>query len=114
MNAYPVAYRKKAVKAYEDSHRTLAEVALEFHISPTTLKSWRKLKRKTGQLKAAPPRRKSKISLEELRNYIERNPTEILENIAQHFHSSKSHIHRCLQKLGITRKKNGARLYRKG
>lgn len=110
MNAYPVAFRKKTINFYNstlEKNRLKATID-KFKISKNTLKSWLKLHEETGHLDPAPPQRSSKISEQELRDFVAQNSDAILEKFAEFFKCSQSGIHKRLNKLGITRKKNGA------
>lgn len=100
--------REKALKYYDKTGKSQAEVSGIFGVSHRTFAQWVKL-RKTGdfrrraQQKRHPP---VKIESEALRQYIEQHPDAYFREIAVVFKVSDVGILKACRRLGITRKKN--------
>jgi transposase len=102
--------REKALKYYESSGKSQAEVSSIFGVSHRTFAQWVKLC-KTGDFRRRPqPKRRAPTKIESaaLRTYIDRHPDAYLREIAVVFKVSDVGILKACRRLGITRKKNAA------
>lgn len=105
--AYSNDLRERVIKNYEEGmpKEKLVEV---FKIGISTLNRWIRNYLKTGSIEARKRNRyrKRKVEDEDLKKYIEANPSATLEQIGKHFKVRAVSIWHRLKKLGITRKKN--------
>lgn len=112
--AYSNDLRDRVLKAISEGEKT-STVSKMFKVCLKTIYNWKTLKNKTGSFEAKTGYQKGhshKIkNLEEFKGYIEKNPNQILEEIADSLGSmSSTTVHRALKKIGFTRKKNQLRL----
>jgi transposase len=117
---YGLELRKRIVESYENGEGSVREIAERFKVSPTTVQSYRKLKRTTGGLDPRPVSGGTEPilgekELEKVRQVLEEQPDATTEELADEIARrrigavSRPTMGRALQRLGITRKKNTAR-----
>ncbi len=103
--AYSEDYRKR-VNEYLDEGHTWSEVQKTFKISLTTISSWRKKYKETGEVKNKPLCRTfKKLDPDKLKDYVEKHPDAYLKEIGAAFGCSDTAVHKAFKRLGITRKK---------
>lgn len=91
---------------YLSNGHTLEEAHRELGIGTTTLKRWKKLLEKNGNLEKMPLERQTrKFHEKELRTYIDENPTATLKEIADKFGGTATGAFHALKRLNITLKK---------
>lgn len=104
--AYSNDLRERVIKSYEEGmpKRSIVEV---FKIGIRTLNRWIKNYLETGRIEAKKRSRyrKRKVEDEELKKYVEEQPSATLEQMAKHFKVRAVSIWHRLKKLKITRKK---------
>jgi len=102
--SYDTKSRKRAIEYHEegDSIRTTAKT---FGISPNTLNVWLQNYRKDGELERKYRNYEGKVSKNDLLEYLGERPDAYQAEMAEHFGSSQSTIHRTIKRHGITRKK---------
>ena len=107
--AYSVDLRMSAVKYYLKSEDTIEETAKIFGVGKTTLQSWIKRYKESGNLDNKPLNRSyKKIDPEKLREYVRKHPDDTQKEIAVAFGCCNQAIGKALRRLGITRKKDAA------
>ncbi len=100
-----VDLREAAVAYYEEGH-TLVETGKVFKVGKTTVSSWVKKKRETGDLHNKPLNRGfKKIDPEKLKAYVKEHPDHTQKEMAEAFGCCNQAISKALQRCGITRKK---------
>jgi transposase len=117
-NSYPLETRTAAVDAYEAGEGSLATIAARFSISPTTLASWRALKRSNGSLEPKQPARVGRpceLSQEDcdfLRQLVAEHPAKGLRFLRDELESKRnktvSHdtVGNYLKRMGLVFKRN--------
>ena len=104
--AYSVDLRMSAVKYYLKSEDTIEETAKIFGVGKTTLQSWVKRYKESGNLENKPLNRSfKKVDPEKLREYVRKHPDDTQGEIAVEFGCCNQAISKALKRLGITRKK---------
>lgn len=102
---YSIDFRKK-VLSHIESGASIESTSALFSIGTTTIKNWKRLKAKTGQLAGSGrPPTPYKIDSDKLRVYLKEHPDAYLNEIALHFKVTAPAIHAALKRLKITRKK---------
>lgn len=97
---------REQVLSHIESGATIESTSILFSIGTTTIKNWKNLKSKTGQLLGSGrPSTPYKINSDELKRYVKENPDAFLNEIALHFNVTSPAIHIALKRLNITRKK---------
>lgn len=115
-NPYPTALRERAVRAYEASTDTYAEVAARFSIHINTLVRWVQGARDTGTVIPAPKGGGwySPVDLPLLHSLIEERPDRTTEELTRAYNQRaapearvhRSSVLRALQRTGYVFKKN--------
>lgn len=116
-NPYDVALRERAVNAYERGDGSYDEVATLFTVHPRTLQEWVAQWRATGSVA---PRPKgggwaSPINLVVLEAVVREVPDSTLQELCFEYNrrvpraerTTRSALHRALDRLGFVHKKNG-------
>jgi len=111
--AYSMDMRRKAVEYKEKGH-TFRELKEAFGIPAETYYKW-KARLESGYYETKPKQqvRRRKIDKDKLRQAIAEKPDMFLHELAQMFDCATQSVHNMLRKLGITRKKNSARIARR-
>ena len=100
-----VDLREAAVAYYEEGH-TLIETGKVFKVGKTTVSSWVKKKRETGDLHNKPLNRGfKKIDPEKLKAYVREHPDATQKEISEIFGCCNQAVSKALKRCGITRKK---------
>lgn len=95
------------VLSHIDAGSTIDAVSKLFSIGTTTIKQWKNLRKKTGDVVGpGRPKKAYKIDEEQLKAYVEKHPDAYLEEIAQEFGVTSSGIFVALKRMNITRKKS--------
>ena len=115
-NPYPTALRERAVRAYEGSAETYAEVAARFSIHINTLVRWVQGARDRGTVLPAPRGGGwySPVDLQLLHSLIEARPDRTTEELTRAYNQRaapeaqvhRSSVLRALQRTGYVFKKN--------
>jgi len=113
-NPYPIPLRERAVRAYETSTDTYAEVAERFSIGVNTLVRWVQRSRETGTV--APKDKgggwRSPVDLPRLHALVQERPDRTTEELTRAYnrHAAtpvhRSSVLRALQRTGYVFKKN--------
>lgn len=110
--AYSTDLRIRVINAVKSglSQRSVSKI---FNVSKSAVNCWWKRFQNEG-LCAAKPKlgSKSKISAQQLEDYVEQNPCRTIKAIGLHFGLGRSTIQRRLQKLGFRYKKNASPTWR--
>jgi putative transposase len=117
-NAYPMALRERAVRAYETGPHSYAEVAARFEISLATLLRWVQRARATGTVAPLPRGGgwRSPVDLPVLHGLVRDRPDRTSDELTRAYNRAvpaearvhRSSIIRALQRTGYVFKKNGA------
>ena len=100
-----VDLREAAVAYYEEGY-TLIETGKVFKVGKTTVSSWVKKKRETGDLHNKPLNRSfKKIDPEKLKAYVREYPDATQKEISKIFGCCNQAVSKALKRCGITRKK---------
>ena len=105
--AYSKDFRERAV-AYKNEGHTIEETSRVFAIGKSTLNTWLKKYRETGDLSNKPLNRGyKKIDPEKLKKYVKEHENEniIQDDIAKEFSCSVPGVCKALQRNKITLKK---------
>jgi len=102
--SYDVKFRKRAIEYHEEGN-SIRATAKTFGISPNTFNTWLQKYRKNGELERKYRNYEGKISEEALLEHLINNPDAYQSEMAEHFGSSQSTIHRTMKRHNITRKK---------
>ena len=103
--SYSIDYRKRTIE-YRQAGHTLAETHQVFKVSQTTICTWEKQLKETGNLEKKELHRGSrKIDPEELKVYVAEHPDAYQSEMAEAFQCSESGIRYALKRHKITRKK---------
>jgi transposase len=115
-NPYPIALRERAVRAYEGSAETYAEVAARFSIHINTLVRWVQGARDRGTVLPAPRGGGwySPVDIPLLHAVIEERPDRTTEELTRAYNqraAPEAHVHRssvlrAMQRTGYVFKKN--------
>lgn len=100
---------RKRVITFFKSGKTKSETIKTFQIARQTLYDWIELDKQDKLFVITPKQNgfKSKVNLEELKNYIDNHPDEYYKEIAKNFSVGAEQIRVLVtQKLGYTSKKN--------
>ena len=113
-NPYPIPLRERAVRAYETSTDTYAEVAERFSIGVNTLVRWVQRSRETGTV--APKDKgggwRSPVDLPRLHALVQERPDRTTEELTRAYNRQattwvhRSSVLRGLQRTGYVFKKN--------
>ena len=115
-NPYPIPLRERAVRAYETSTDTYAEVAERFSIGVNTLVRWVQRSRETGTV--APKDKgggwRSPVDLPRLHALVQERPDRTTEELTRAYNRQarpaarvhRSSVLRALQRTGYVFKKN--------
>ena len=114
---YDAIFRERAVKAYESSDRSAAEVAKLFGIAHRTLQRWIAQRRATGSVapRAAAGGRRSAVKLTLLKQVLALKADATCGELAEAYNRRVPRAHRvkwwtvwrALQRAGYVLKKNG-------
>ena len=114
-NPYPTALRERAVRAYETSTETYAEVAARFAIGLNTLLRWVQRARATGNVTAFDKRGgwQSPVELPVLHRVVKEKPDRTTDELTRAYNREvaaagrvhRSSILRALQRTGYVFKK---------
>lgn len=118
MNPISLDLRERIVRVYQEEEVTQHEVADRFQVSVSSVKRCLRVFRKTGQVDAQPPgggapRKLDEAGQQTLKEVAHRQKDWIQEEMAAELAArtgigvSQPTISRYLERLGITRKKNG-------
>lgn len=112
--AYSNDLRVRVLNAISDGSK-IKIVSEKFNVCTKTIYNWRRLKTETGSYEAKTGYQNGhshKIKdLEVFKDYIEKNPSQILGEIADSLGNiSTTTVHRAFKKIGFTRKKNQLRV----
>ena len=115
--SYTREYRDRTIE-YRQAGHTLEETHQVFKVSRSTIQTWEKQLKETGDLgKKELHRSFRKIDPEKLKAYVEEHPDAYQSEMAQAFGCSESGIRDVLRRHKITRKKRqrgtGSRLRKK-
>lgn len=103
--SYDEKYRKRTIEYRMEGH-TIKETSQVFKVGTTTINSWIKKYKETGNLRDAPViRRFKKIDPAKLKAYVTAHPDAYQHEIAKEFNCSQKAIWQALRKHNITRKK---------
>ena len=115
-NPYPTALRERAVRAYETSTDTYAEVAARFAIGLNTLLRWVQRARATGDVTAVDKRGgwQSPVDLTLLHRLVHEKPDRTTDELTRAYNREaaperrvhRSSVLRALQRTGYVFKKN--------
>jgi len=115
-NPYPTALRERAVRAYETSTDTYAEVAARFAIGLNTLLRWVQRARATGDVTAFDKRGgwQSPVDLTLLHRLVREKPDRTTDELTRAYNREaapdarvhRSSVLRALQRTGYVFKKN--------
>lgn len=115
-NPYPTALRERAVRAYETSTDTYAEVAARFAIGLNTLLRWVQRARTTGDVTAFDKRGgwQSPVDLTVLHRLVREKPDRTTDELTRAYNREaapnarvhRSSVLRALQRTGYVFKKN--------
>ena len=108
--AYSNDLRTRVLNAISDGSK-IKIVSERFNVCIKTIYNWRRLKTETGNYEAKTGYQNGhshKIKdLEVFKDYVEKNPSQILSEIADSLgNMSTTTVHRAFKKIGFTRKKN--------
>lgn len=116
-NPYPTALRERAVRAYEASTETYADVAARFSIHLNTLVRWVQAARETGTVMPAPKGGGwySPVDIPLLHALVRERPDRTTDELARAYNQRaapeaqvhRSSVLRALQRTGYVFKKNG-------
>jgi transposase len=102
---YSIEFRREVLKSSDEDG--VRGAARKFHISPTTILSWKKLLEERGNLEIRRAEVKErKINQAEFRRKVEENPDILQRELADHFKVCRKSIWRMLKKFGYKYKKN--------
>ena len=97
--------REAAVAYYENGH-TYEETGKVFQVGKSTIYTWVKKKRETGDLQNKPLHRGfKKIDPEKLKAYVKEHPDDTQQQMAEVFGCCNQAISKALKRCKITRKK---------
>ncbi|ONI45126.1 hypothetical protein AN640_04960 [Candidatus Epulonipiscium fishelsonii] len=103
--AHKIEIRQLAID-YRNQGYTLEETCKVFKITRSTLSRWIKQYEQTGNLnRKVVTRQPRKLTKDDLKAYVEKNPYACLKEIADHFNCAESTIRYHLKNMKITRKK---------
>jgi len=102
--SYDIKFRKRAIEYHEEGN-SIRATAKTFGVSPNTFNTWLQKYRKEGELNRKYRNYEGKISEDALLEYLDEYPDAYQSEIAEHFSSSQSTVHRSMKRHGITRKK---------
>jgi putative transposase len=115
-NPYPTALRERAVRAYETSVETYADVAARFSIGLNTLVRWVQRSRDTGTVAPKPKGGgwRSPVDLTHLHALVQARPDRTTDELTRAYNRDavptarvhRSSILRALQRTGYVFKKN--------
>jgi transposase len=113
-SSYSNDLRIRVLNAINEGNK-IKIVSKTFNVCIKTIYNWRRLKTETGSYEAKvgyqnghSPKIKD---LEVFKDYVEKNPNQILGEIADSLgNMSTTTVHRAFKKIGFTRKKNQLRL----
>lgn len=113
-SAYSNDLRIRILNAISEGNK-IKIVSKTFNVCIKTIYNWRRLKAETGNYEAKTGYQNGhshKIkNLEVFKEYVEKNPNQILGEIAESLGGmSSTTVHRAFKKIGFTRKKNQLRL----
>ena len=78
--SYDVKFRKRTIEYHKEGN-SIVKTAKTFGISPTTLKTWLRQQRETGELERKYRTYKTAINAEELLLYLKANPVAYRKHI---------------------------------
>lgn len=112
--AYSTDLRERVLDSIKKGTK-IKVIAETFNVCAKTIYNWRRLQKDTGSYEAKTGYQHGyghKIKdLEVFREYVKKNPNQILEEMADTLgNMSSTTVHRALKKIGFTRKKNQLRL----
>jgi len=102
--SYDIRFRKRTIEYHEEGN-SIRATAKTFGISPNTLNAWLQKYRQNGELERKYRNYESKISEDAMLEYLGERPDAYQSEMAEHFSSSQSTIHRTMKRHNITRKK---------
>jgi transposase len=117
MQAYSLDLRQRVVRAYEQGHGSIAEIAEQFSVSPGFVKKMLRQWRSTGDLSPLPhgggkPRSLPDALRQKLRRKVRRQDDISLAELQDFLHEEEqtsvhlSTVSRALKALGLPRKKS--------
>lgn len=119
MGPYSLDLRQRIVDTYANGEGSIRELAERFSVAPNTVQNYLTQVRATGSLAPLPHGggvgpKIDQAGLHEVRKLVEEKNDRTLAELAEQFeqrqqvHVSIPTMHRALQQLGITRKKNAS------
>jgi transposase len=109
---YSLDLRRKVITQVE-SGKSQVSVSKSFDINLSTVSRWWLRYKREGNFLAKPrPGARSKISVEELKSYISKDPNSRLEDMSKEFCISIWGIYYWLKKLGYSYKKKPSPLWK--
>jgi len=109
---YPTKFKERALMLLE-SGDSMSKVAEMFKISVDSLSRWKRRKKETGTPASIKPSgAKPKISIQEIKEYIQEHPEAYDREIAEHFGVAQASARRARLRAKITNKKN-SKIHRK-
>ena len=115
MNAYPIELRRRVLDAVDNNLGTQQKIAHIFSVSAIWIRKLLQRRRETGSIEPLPRTQGRKpafrgANLQQLNDFIEKNPDATLEEIKEYFSDSVNcsivAIHNTLKRLGWRYKKN--------
>ncbi|WP_437294639.1 IS630 transposase-related protein [Sorangium sp. So ce426] len=119
MSPYSLDLRRRIVDAYVNGEGSIREIAERFSVAPNTVQNYLTQVRATGSLAPLPHGggvgpKIDRAGLDEVRKLVEEKNDRTLAELAEQFEQRQEvrvsipTMHRALQRLGITRKKNAS------
>ncbi len=103
--SYPVKYRERVIEYRQEGH-TLEETKKAFKAAFSTIRTWEKQFKETGNLTPKVPERSfKKIDPVKLKAYVAEHPDAYQKEIAKEFGCARSAVQKALKRLKITWKK---------
>lgn len=115
MNAYPIELRRRVLDAVDNNFGTQQKIATTFSVSAIWIRKLLQRRKQTGSIEPLPRTQGRKpafstAAIEQLNDFVEKNPDATLEEIREHFSDSVNcsivAIHNTLKRLGWRYKKN--------
>jgi transposase len=113
MKAYSLDLRERVMKAYDEGHWSVGQLAERFKVGEWWIHKLKRQRQQEGSLavrkgKVGQPRSLQGEQIEQLEEYVERHPDATLEELRERlgFRCTVVTIHHTLQRLGYRYKKN--------
>ena len=113
MKAYSLDLRERVIKAYDEGHWTVGELAERFGVGEWWIHKLKRQRQEKGTLapckgRVGQPRRLQSEELDRLQRYVDKHPDATLEEIREKLANACTivTIHNTLRRLGYRYKKN--------